>query len=373
LRGQAALDAWERLRRTTNVLDETDAAVFRVLPLVYRNLRAEGLAEGDLGPLKGVYRQSWYRTRLALASVYGVLDVLESAGVEPIALKGLGLMATIYAEPALRPMHDVDLLFRPGHYEAAVDAMLAARWRPLRGGREDFFRRIKVFHALPLVSGQGEGSQRLEVDMHRYMLEENCFPGADAPVFARLVRGSVGEYPITTLSPEDHVVNACVHGVRWDPTPALRWAPDAVTTIRAAGETFDWEYVVEEGRRRQTGLALAAALRYAGRFEPSIPRDAVSRLAAGAGRLERWDFRAQQAREGVAPQVARYLTRYARLSSHRSPWRKVADFPTYLECMWELDRPRQVPVDGARRIIARARGRIPARYLGRRNDGNRDS
>jgi hypothetical protein len=328
-----------------------------MLPMVYRNLTAEGLPEPELGPLKGVYRQSWYRTRLALASAFSAVDSLRAAGIAPVALKGLGLMATTYPEPALRPMHDADLLFRPAEFERAVDTLIEAGWKPLRGGRADYLRRIKVFHALPLLSASG-----FELDMHRYMLEENCFAGADAPVFDHIVEGVIGEHTITTLGPEDHVVNACVHGVRWDPVPALRWVIDAVTAIRTAGLAFEWDYVVAEGRRRRVGLAMSAALDFARQFEPSIPESAVSGLQSGAGRLERWDFRAQQSRDRLSSQVARYVTRYARLSSGRSAWRKATDFPTYLECMWELDRPAQVPRDGLRRVAARARGRQPARH-----------
>ncbi len=356
LSGQQAIDAWQRLAALTNYLDETDAAVFRTLPLVYRNLRSMGLEESDVGQLKGVYRQSWYRIRLALAPALAAVRHLQEAGIEPVALKGLGLIATVYPEPALRPMADTDLLFRQGEHARAVDVLLAAGWKPARGGRQDYLRRSRVFHALPLVSPQGQ-----EVDLHRFMLEENSVAGADAPMFERLVHGSVSEQAIMSLSPEDHVVNACVHGARWDPVPALRWLPDTVLAIRSKGAAFEWDYLVEEGRRRQVGLALGAALAFAQDFEPAIPHSAVDALRSGAGRLERWDFRTQQGADSTANQVGRYLTRYARLTRGRSALRKVTDFPTYLECMWELERPRQVPADGIRRVVARLRGREPRR------------
>jgi hypothetical protein len=356
LPGAQAISAWQRLAELTNYLDETDAAVFRTLPLVYRNLRAAGLSESDVGPLKGVYRQSWYRIRLSLAPALEALSHLQRAGIEPVALKGLGLVATIYPEPALRPMADSDLLFRPGEHTRAVDALLEAGWRVVRGARDDYLRRIRVFHALPLVSPQG-----FEIDLHRYMLEENCVAGADSPLFDRAVRGSVSEHSVLSLSPEDHVLNACVHGVRWDPVPALRWLPDTVSAIRSRGDSFEWDYLLEEGKRRRVGLALGAALRFATDFEPSIPERIVEALIDSAGRVERWDFRMQQGSDGVTNQVGRYLTRYARLTRGRSVVRKAADFPTYLECMWELDRPRQVPLDGVRRVSARLRGRTPGR------------
>lgn len=352
----ASLEAWKRLGELTGGLDAMDPATFRMLPMVYRNLKESGLGEDDLGPLKGIYRQAWYRNRIAVGAAMRAVAALRANGIEPVALKGLGLIATAYPEPALRPMHDVDLLIQPPHFRAAVDGLLSAGWKPLRGGRNDYFRRMEVFHALPLAGPDG-----VEVDMHRYVLEENCSPAADSNLFSRAAKGRIGDDEVTTLGPEDHVINACVHGVRWDPVPALRWVLDTVMVIRSSGGTFDWDYLVGEARRRRVTLALSAALELASEYEPTIPAPVVAELRAHpAGRLERLDFRGQQAGDGLVSQVLRYFTRYARLAAGRGPLRKALDFPTYLECMWELDRPRDVPLDGIRRVVVRLPGRRPA-------------
>ncbi|MBK6561813.1 nucleotidyltransferase family protein [Candidatus Amarobacter glycogenicus] len=352
----AAFEAWRRLQDLTGSLDAMDAATFRNLPMVYRNLKDAGLGEDELGQLKGIYRQAWYRNRLAVSAALRAVATLRAAGVEPIALKGLGLIATAYPEPALRPMHDVDLLIRPPGFMKAAGALLNAGWQPLRGDREDYFRRIRVFHALPLASPDS-----VEVDLHRYMLEENCWPDVDSSLFEHLAKGRVGDDALTTLRSEDHVINACVHGTRWDPVPSLRWVVDTVVVVRAAGRAFDWEYLVRQSVRRSVTLSMAAALEFAADYEPSIPGPTIEELRrVPPGRLQRLDFRAQQAGYGAGFQVLRYLTRYARLSSGRSLYRKAADFPTYLECMWELDRPRQVPLEGLRRVFRRLRRRLAA-------------
>ncbi|MBK7724461.1 MAG: nucleotidyltransferase family protein [Dehalococcoidia bacterium] len=254
-------------------------------------------------------------------------------------------------------MHDVDLLIRPPGFMKAAGALLNAGWQPLRGDREDYFRRIRVFHALPLASPDS-----VEVDLHRYMLEENCWPDVDSSLFEHLAKGRVGDDDLTTLRPEDHVINACVHGTRWDPVPSLRWVVDTVVIVRAAGSAFDWEYLVHQSVRRRVTLSMAAALEFAADYEPSIPGPTIEELRiVPAGRLQRLDFRAQQGADSAGFQVLRYLTRYARLTSRRSLYRKAADFPTYLECMWELDRPRQVPLEGLRRVFRRLRGGQPGR------------
>ena len=155
---------------------------------------------------------------------------------------------------------------------------------------------------------------------------------------------------------EDQVINACVHGVRWDPVPPLRWVLDVVMAVRAAGAAFDWAYVEGESLERRVSLAMAAALGFAREFEPSVPESTVDMLARAAhGRLERVHFNFQQREYSAPAQVGRYLTRYLRLSSQRSLRRKATGLPSYLAAMWELEDPRNVPREGMRRVWAALR------------------
>ncbi len=352
LHGSEALEAWRLLQDRSNYLDQTDVATFRLLPLVYRNLRNNGLDDDALGMLGSVYRQSWYRTRLAIATGLKSIATLREKSIEPIALKGLGLSASVYSESAIRPMGDVDLLIQPHQLEAAVETLFAAGMRATRGSQGDFVRRLKVFHAMPLV-----GSNAIEVDIHRVMLEENLGPGVDTGAIARLRTGSIGGVPVTTLSPEDHVLNACVHGARWDWSPALRWVPDTVWCVRAT-PSFDWRYLEAEAGRRGVSLALGAALQFASRYEPTIPANVVrSLLDKPHSRLESWDFRLQQAPDRAVAMAFRSVTRYARMTSTVPVLQRIAGFPVYYEWVWELDRPRQVPAEGIRRIWKRLRAR----------------
>jgi len=355
LPADGAIAGWTVLKELTKNLDTMDAASFRLLPMVYRNLCTAGLDEATLGPLKGIYRQQWYRNRLSLAAGLEALGILRGSGIEALALKGLGLIATAYPEPALRPMHDVDILVREGDFRQAATALFGSGMRPLRGTEQDFYRRARVFHAMAVT-----GPREVEVDLHRFMLEECCRQGLDDEAWTRKRVGAVNGQEVATLSAEDLIINTCVHGVRWDPVPAWRWVSDLVVTFRAAPKV-DWDYLARASTERKVTVALAAALAFAQRYEPGLAEGANRLAAARASRLERWDFRAQQADPGAAHQVARYVTRYARLSGGRTIPRRIEDAPTYLECMWELDRPRRVPAEGVKRVAARLRRRASSK------------
>ena len=60
-------------------------------------------------------------------------EVLESAGVRHVLLKGAALATAVYADPSLRPFGDVDLLLEPARFVDGIAALRAAgavRWLP---------------------------------------------------------------------------------------------------------------------------------------------------------------------------------------------------------------------------------------------------
>jgi putative nucleotidyltransferase-like protein len=52
-----------------------------------------------------------------------VLTACHQHNLQPIALKGIHLAAAIYPDPALRPMNDIDLLFKPDQLSAAEEVL----------------------------------------------------------------------------------------------------------------------------------------------------------------------------------------------------------------------------------------------------------
>ena len=350
---QEARAAWSNLLDGSGEIPALDAGSFRLLPLIHRNLGGDG-AEVPAGSiLRGIYRQAWYRNQVAGAALTGVIGELQAKGIEPMLLKGWAVVELAYKEPGSRPMNDADLLVRPKHFDAACDVLIASGFEPVSGvGRS--FRGRRTFHAVAFRNAAG-----IDIDLHHHMLEECCWNRADAGIWQRSSSQAFGTTTVRVLSPADLLINLCVHGVRWDPVPPLRWIADAVMLIRA--QEVDWEVVVAESVRRGVALSMKAALSEVSSLEP-VPAEVLDALGRSKpGFLERSDFRAQQSRDSTAGMVARYLTRYLRLTSRRGGVKRATTFPVFLQGMWELDEARQVPVEGLRRVIARLRGRQPVR------------
>jgi len=93
-----------------------------MLPLLYERLH--GLDAGRIPPevmasLKGAYYTNLLRNQRLGADLELVVAALREEGMEAIVLKGGTLARTVYADPARRPMVDLDLLVRRGQMERA--------------------------------------------------------------------------------------------------------------------------------------------------------------------------------------------------------------------------------------------------------------
>ena len=71
---------------------------------------------------------TWIRHQLAEEALRDVLDALARAGVRAVAVKGIVLAQTLYADVADRPIQDVDLRILPEDLARAVRAGRARGW-----------------------------------------------------------------------------------------------------------------------------------------------------------------------------------------------------------------------------------------------------
>ena len=347
---EPAVKAWDHWC-DTGVLDEVDRGSFRLLPLLYRNLARHDVDDPNLPRLRGVYRQAWYRNQLVMESAYEAARTLTAAGIPVMALKGAALIDGIYGELGARPMDDVDLMVPRRSAEKALRALSEAGWASPTHANGDFRRPLRIVHGVPLLRPGGRA-----IDLHWRLLDE-CPAANDGSFWDAAEPFAFGGVQALRLCPADQLLHLSVHGIRWDPVPPIRWAADIYLLLQRRGPEVDWERLVTQAIDRGLTLELLAALSYVSeQLGSAVPLEVLGALRrARPSRLAYLDFRAQGARTTVPSQVARYVTRYARLSAGQPILRRMGDAPFYLQELWGLQRARDVPLDGARRTVGRLR------------------
>ncbi|MEJ2041204.1 MAG: nucleotidyltransferase family protein [Desulfosarcinaceae bacterium] len=110
LKGDPALEAWRRWWDLIDFEKEMDAGSFRLLPLLFHNLKKHDVVHPVMDRLKGLYRHAWYNNHRLFFELSGILKCIHAAGIPTMVLKGAALTVQVYKNHAIRPMADIDIL-----------------------------------------------------------------------------------------------------------------------------------------------------------------------------------------------------------------------------------------------------------------------
>ena len=243
----------------------TQACAHSVAPLLRRRLLQQGLfaalPEPARARLDAVYVDSAARAMARYRELERLLERFADANVAAVALKGIYLAKAVYAEPALRPMADIDLLFRVEDLERAQAVLFALGYT-----REEPDRPVTDYAS---GSHQLSAFQRgglLGVDVHMRLEAPDAPFAIDLDgIWQRARPWSVNGQSLLALSPEDLLLHLCLHATYHHRFRiGLIALVDLREVIRRA--PLDWERFVARARawRAQTpaylGLALANRL-----------------------------------------------------------------------------------------------------------------
>ncbi len=255
LQGRAAIEAWEAWRSGVDI-DRLDRGSHRLLPLLYRNLHAQGVDHPLLGTLRGVYRYTWYRNQILFSQMTPVLRSLHEAGIETLLLKGVALVHLFYQDCGLRPMADFDVLVRGDRVAEALDIVTRLGWTPKGWSRERLTtRRLAMQQGLAFKDAGGR-----EMDLHWHVLAQCLQADADDDFWDGSTASEIEGIPVRTLNVTDHLLHVCVHGAATNPAPPIRWAADAAVILKHSAPTIDWNRLIEQARKRHVVLLLRDAL-----------------------------------------------------------------------------------------------------------------
>ncbi len=240
-----------RDRATADWLAWLDA--HRLAPAAARVLADAPLPDDARAHLDAAYdaaRAGWLMRKIALQRF---LTLVNQEPAQPIILlKGAALALTLYDDPAVRPMNDIDLLIAPDHLLSVVERMRGAGYeeRSLSDGDEVGYLhhfiftdamtgvRFELHHTLPLLPSDADA-----LGWFLTQTQPHEFAGK----------------PFLTLSPEAQLLHLASHAVleHGGPEGALGvWFYDIDQLIRKWGDEMDWDETLARAR----ALAWEAAL-----------------------------------------------------------------------------------------------------------------
>jgi hypothetical protein len=345
-------EAWAQWRQSAN-LDRLEPGAFRLMPLLYKRLKSEGVDDPWMGRLQGIYRHTWARNQMLMRDALLAANALAGAGIPVMLIKGAAMILAQYHDGGLCPAVDMDLLVPTPMAAAAVRSLREAGFSATsryEGDLPERFLRIGFSH--PFRSPRGN-----EIDLHWHLLFFRSFAGADESFWEHAVRAEVQGFHVLLPSPTDMLLVSCLHGLCWSSTSSLRWAADACLLIR--NFPIDWNRLGEYARWPGVALPLRLALHYL-RETLEVPIPDVTLRGISSERTtvgDRWVLMTYSGPENLLWNTLSIWFRHARFSRNKPAgfFRLLSGLPSFLAAYWALPSVWQTPGLALRKIARRFR------------------
>jgi hypothetical protein len=270
--GPGAREAWTRCQALPGAAENSPQGWHQLWPLVYHNLRAQGVPREELAFLRERAVAALVANTRLLADLDETLALLHEAGIDTLVFKGVALTGMFYRDWSARTIGDFDVLVPAGTFDRAVTVLTDSGRLPLDppdavlDGTQP---------GLNFVRPDG----RPDVDLHVHLFHADCGTASEQRHWDESTPLRIGRSDTRTLCATDHLLHVCTHGLIFGAERDLRWIADGVTILRDPRTAVDWERLVRVASDRQLTRQMAAALGYLRRtFEPSIPSAALLQI-----------------------------------------------------------------------------------------------
>jgi len=250
-------------------------------PLLYPVVRGQNLVPPSLQEdWRVLYYLNVVRNTHLSNELREVVRHLAAEGIVVIVLKGVALSETVYGNPGLRPMSDLDLLVRRRDVRDALDALAPFGYRP--STIEPFSDKFADWEIKRVLYKNGPVPAVLDLhwclfssDYHQYTLSTDWFweTALPAPILGT---------PCSVLGPEGQILHLCAHlayhhGQK--DAPQLLWLHDVAEVIRYYQTKIDWAQVLDRAKAYDLVLPLQLVLtRVVEEWHAPVPNDIQEKL-----------------------------------------------------------------------------------------------
>lgn len=350
---EEAIKAWEKWLKIVNI-DTLEAGTNRMFPLLYVKLKEYDIKHPLMDRFKGIYRQTWYKNQMIFHNVEPLLAAFKDAGIDAIVLKGAALTVLYYKDLGLRHMNDFDLMITPSNMTKALMVLQTLDYEPIQRTWESFDDNL--FYSRHSWGFKHTNSEQ-EFDLHWHLLPENCGLNDDATLWQHMQPIDINQFSTNTLDATDHLMHACVHGLKRNRIVPIRWVADAKIIIDQ--NEIEWERLIKEVKERKIVLPVLQALNYLhDEISVLIPDEVLEKLSIlKLNKVEYYGHTVHRynGKPTFLKSLSKYRYMYIRYSQARSGNRYAYLNPEiffdFLKVYWKLNSANQIPGEFIKRAI----------------------
>jgi hypothetical protein len=200
-----------------------------------------------------------------------MLQAFQEENLLAIPLKGIALIESLYPNPAIRPMTDVDLLIKPEDFNRVKGILERAgyRWVSSYRGSHNF------------IDEEGQWSFDLHTKFIRF---EFLFHIDDAEIYDRLIQINFNhQIQVPIFCPEHQLIHLALHlapGLYSQLNPSNLF--DIYYLINRKESTLSWEYLVDFAKRAEIASYIYVPISLCVKiFDMELPQSVLTKLGEG--------------------------------------------------------------------------------------------
>jgi hypothetical protein len=324
----SALETWWGKFVDFDQVRGTDSTLF---PQIYWNIGTDIRDARLAARLKGTARHRWIRNQYLMTTCAQLLELLRSAEIPALLLKGAAIATRVDVDPGLRSIGDCDVLVPRARAIEAATILASSKLteREALGERD-----LDIVHGLTIL---GRETRAPLLDLHWQPLRDVGSVGLADEMFARSV--GVDFFGQACLAPsfEHMLLHAIVHGTDWSPDPRYDWLVDSIKILRRAGDGFDWERITDLARRYHYDSLVGMALAEVDKAGQPVPPSVLKRLSARFAPWQRRELKVRRSRpssRSAADELLLSVQRIRRSSAEALGRPALGAVPTVLKSLF---------------------------------------
>jgi len=212
-------------------------------PLTYTHLQAANifLPEDSRRALMALTLRHRRANRIRNSILAEILAAFKEEGIEVLVLKGAALASTVYPQPGLRPMRDIDILVRKRDALRAQMMLVDLGFQAIVPQSVDEY----TTHHLPVAQREEDGLM-VSVEVHFRLLPYTEHALTYEELITNATSFSVNEIAAKTLNYEDMLWHIYRHSFalpQIDQSIRLIWVADFVSVVEKYVDEIEWDLV----------------------------------------------------------------------------------------------------------------------------------
>ena len=204
-------------------------------------------------------------------------------------------------------------------------------------------------HSGTLIDASG-----IQFDLHWQVMHQSG-QDDDISFMKSTEKMDFGGTSVSVLSHTDQLFHVLIHGARWNEVAPLRWVPDSMMILKAAGPLIDWKRLLNKGRAMCLTVPLIKTLLYLHEvFAAPIPKTVIYNLKhLKPSFTERLEFLTNSRPRSLLRDTSYLWFTHVRSSGAQSRVALVLGIPSFLRRFWKVPSENNLAVFLIRRLAKR--------------------